>query len=85
MNTIFSFLKKLKKNNNRVWFKTHKDEYDKARAEFAAFLTVLIAEIGKFDKSVRYLEPQDTMFRIYRDGFSRTIICSTVSTVKGSM
>ena len=72
MNTIFSFLKKLKKNNNRVWFKAHKDEYDKARAEFEAFLAALIAEIGKFDKSVRYLEPQDTMFRIYRDmRFSR--------------
>lgn len=67
MNTIFSFLKKLKKNNNRIWFKAHKDEYDKAKAEFEAFLMLLIAEISKFDKSIRYLEPQDTIFRIYRD------------------
>lgn len=67
MDTIFSFLKKLEKNNNRNWFRIHKDEYDKAKAEFAAFLVVLIAEIGKFDKSVRYLEPQDVIFRIYRD------------------
>ena len=67
MNTIFSFLKELKKNNNRVWFKAHKGEYDKAKAEFETFLTLLIAEISKFDKSVNYLEPHDTIFRIYRD------------------
>ena len=67
MNAILSFLKDLEKNNNRTWFKAHKSEYDKARAEFEEFLALLIAEIGKFDQSIKYLEPRDTIFRIYRD------------------
>jgi len=67
MKKIFSFLKKLEKNNNRTWFNAHRDEYDKAKAEFEEFLAVLIAEIAKFDKSIKYLEPRDTIFRIYRD------------------
>ncbi|MEQ9220021.1 MAG: DUF2461 family protein [Cyclobacteriaceae bacterium] len=38
----FQFLKSLKKNNDRDWFKDHKKEYEKAKNEFIDFMDALI-------------------------------------------
>lgn len=67
MKTTLSFLKKLKKNNNRDWFKAHKDEYDSAREEFAAVVDKLIKGISRFDPEMAGTNAEDCLFRIYRD------------------
>lgn len=64
---IFDFLKQLVANNNRDWFKAHKDEYDAAWSLFHQIVESLIQEISKFDASVGYLTPKDCIYRLYRD------------------
>lgn len=64
---IFDFLEELGANNNRDWFNTHRDQYDKARAEFDKLLTAVISRIALFDESIRGVEAKDCTYRIYRD------------------
>ncbi len=61
------FLKKLKKNNNREWFHSHKDEYEESikfpMQCFIASMQPYFADFApQFDVS-----PKRSMFRIYRD------------------
>lgn len=66
----FSFLRKLKKNNNRVWFSKHKSEFQDAHNQFKDFVHELTEEIAGFDNSVSkaLMDPKTTkIFRIYRD------------------
>src|SRR3989304_4261485 len=65
--STLTFLKKLKKNNNREWFNANKHLYDDARYDFEVFVFDLIQNISVFDESVSGLEPKDCLFRIYRD------------------
>ncbi|HOW83368.1 MAG TPA: DUF2461 domain-containing protein [Spirochaetota bacterium] len=70
--STLDFLKGLGANNNREWFKAHRADYDRARADFELFLGCLISLVAKFDPPVGRLAPEDCMFRIYRDTrFSR--------------
>jgi len=64
---IISFLKELKKNNDREWFKANKDKYDEARAEFVTMVEYLIRALSSFNPAIKNLEPKDAIFRIYRD------------------
>lgn len=67
-----NFLSALKQNNNRDWFNAHKEDYERARENFADFLEALIVATARFDESISWLEPEDCMFRIHRDlRFSR--------------
>ena len=63
----FSFLKPLKKNNNREWYHANKDLYLEAKEEFEHITELLIHEISKFDRSILGLTPKDCIFRIFRD------------------
>ena len=65
--TTIDFLKKLSRNNNRDWFKSHKKLYDDARYDFEVFVFELIQKISEYDESVSGLEPKDCLFRIYKD------------------
>ena len=60
--TVFTFLKKLEKNNNRDWFAEHKSDYVKAHEHFKAFAEKLNAGMQKQD----HIEKMK-LFRIYRD------------------
>lgn len=64
---ILPFLSDLAENNNREWFADNKARYDEARAEMLDLTAVLIKRIGEFDPEIKYLEPKDCLFRIYRD------------------
>ena len=64
---ILNFIKDLTENNNREWFQENKPRYEVARKEFTELTEKLIRGIGEFDPEVRYLEPKECMFRIYRD------------------
>lgn len=67
---LFHFLKRLKRNNNREWFQTHKDEYVAHAHEPAVrFITDFAAAL--YDISPYLVsDPRSTrgsLFRIYRD------------------
>jgi uncharacterized protein (TIGR02453 family) len=64
---VLSFLKKLKKNNNKPWFDANRHLYVEAKAEFEAFVSSLIATYGKHDPAIAHLLPKDCIFRINRD------------------
>ncbi len=65
---IFSFLKALKKNNNRDWFEKNKPKYLTAKAEFELLIHDVIKGISKFDKKISPdMEAKDCVFRIYKD------------------
>lgn len=64
---IFQFLKELAANNNREWFQAHKPMYEQVRNDFEELLGQVIARISTFDESIRYVEPKQCTYRIYRD------------------
>src|SRR6478735_2156532 len=66
-NRTFSFLNKLKKNNNKVWFDKNKDEFIELKNEFEGFVNDLIAKLEKFDPALSNLEAKNCTFRIYKD------------------
>ena len=49
MKTSLSFIKDLKKNNNKEWFHANRPRYDEARAEFLALIESIVSEIRLFD------------------------------------
>ncbi|MDF2437160.1 MAG: hypothetical protein K0Q95_1536 [Bacteroidota bacterium] len=65
--STFDFLSKLKKNNSKEWFDKNRAEYEIAKTNHKEFINELIQSIGKFDPSVKSLEPKNCIFRINRD------------------
>jgi uncharacterized protein (TIGR02453 family) len=65
--SVMSFLKDLKKNNNREWFDANRNRYQEARQAFELYLSVVMGEIQKFDKEAVNAAPKDCIFRIFRD------------------
>lgn len=67
MKETLNFLRDLEKNNNRVWFNTNKERYQKVLKKWNAFCESLITEIGRFDADIAPLTIKDCTYRIYRD------------------
>lgn len=67
MKEILDFLRDLEKNNNREWFNSHKEQYQRVLKKWNAFCESLIAEIGRFDKDIAPLTIKECTYRIYRD------------------
>lgn len=65
--STLTFLKNLKKNNNKVWFDQNKEKYLVARADFENFVNELLQRMISFDPDVKELEAKKCMFRINRD------------------
>jgi uncharacterized protein (TIGR02453 family) len=62
------FLAELAQNNNREWFQTHKEFYDKAQENVIAFAGELITALSKMDTGVdASVEAKKCVMRIYRD------------------
>lgn len=61
------FLKDLSKNNNKPWFDAHRNQYEEAKTDFAAFIQTVIDKHGKKDTGIAHLKAKDCMFRINRD------------------
>ena len=63
----FSFLSRLKRNNNKPWFDKHKDEY----LDIKSYMEMLAADIsngiGDFDEFTGTQDPKKSVFRIYKD------------------
>lgn len=60
--STFRFLKQLKANNNRDWFKANKEIYTEANENAKAFLEAVETTLNKFDQIEK-----KKLFRIYRD------------------
>lgn len=63
---VFEFLKKIKKNNNRVWFNQHKDIYLEQYQSVVHFADLLIAKMNQHD-NIETPSGKKAVFRIYRD------------------
>ena len=62
----FHFLNQIALNNNKPWFEKNRPLYDKARAEYLAFVTKLVEGIRKIEV-IPEKEPAKYVQRIYRD------------------
>ena len=62
-----SFLKELKKNNNKTWFDNHKSKYLSAKIDFENFVHEIIITISAFDDDIKELQAKNCTFRINRD------------------
>lgn len=67
MKELFKFLKELRENNDREWFKANKDRYDVLHKEFIGVVEQLIHRIAAFDPEIGGLEAKSCVYRIYRD------------------
>jgi len=65
--STLTFLKALSKNNNKIWFDAHRNEYLDAKADFEKFVSDLLAKTAKFDSDIIGLQVKDCVFRINRD------------------
>ncbi len=64
---ILKFLEDIKKNNNREWFLSHRDEYLFVREDFEKEISKAILAIAEFDPSIKHITPKDAMYRFNRD------------------
>jgi uncharacterized protein (TIGR02453 family) len=64
---ILTFLAKLAKNNDRVWFEKNKATYLEAKDNYEAFVKKVLDELIKFNPELGGLNPKKLPFRIYRD------------------
>ncbi len=63
----FSFLKSLKKNNDKAWFDAHRPAYETAKKEVEQFVQSVIDAQSKTDSSIAAIKAKETLFRINRD------------------
>lgn len=67
MERVYSFLKDLKKNNNREWFNAHKDRYLEVKRFVDEFTQKVLNAMTPIDSRIGHLSPSDCTYRIYRD------------------
>ena len=61
------FLKKLAKNNNKVWFDNNREAYQAAKADFELFVTQVLEKLAVTDPMFAQQKAKDCIFRIFRD------------------
>src|SRR4051812_9211146 len=66
MKPVLTFLKQLKKNNNRVWFEAHRPAYEVAKGRFEALVQRLIDGLRPVE-DLGDLQATDCVMRIFRD------------------
>jgi uncharacterized protein (TIGR02453 family) len=65
--STISFLKTLKKNNNKPWFDNNREKYLDAKNNFEEFVGSLLSKMILFDEDLKDLIPKNCTFRINRD------------------
>lgn len=65
--STISFLKTLKKNNNKSWFDNNREKYLDAKNNFEEFVGSLLSKMILFDEDLKDLIPKNCTFRINRD------------------
>ena len=64
---IMAFLRQLAINNDRIWFKARKEQFDILRRAWEQDMERLIGLVADFDPQARGLAVKDSVYRIYRD------------------
>lgn len=64
---IINFLEGLQQNNNRVWYKEHKKEYQAAHEEFIKIVDAIMLELAPSDSRLLENAPRDLTFKLVRD------------------
>jgi uncharacterized protein (TIGR02453 family) len=67
MKDYFKFLKELRENNNREWFKKNKVRHEVLHREYINVVQQLIGKIAIFDAEIAGLDAKSCIYRIYRD------------------
>lgn len=65
--STLTFLKNLKRNNNKPWFDEHRKVYESAKKDFEQFIQIIIDKHGKKDTGISGLKAKECLFRINRD------------------
>ncbi len=65
--STLSFLKSLKKNNNREWFELNRKKYEAAKEDFGNLVADVLQDFAKTNDSIAHLTPRECVFRINRD------------------
>jgi len=61
------FLKDLRKNNNKPWFDSHRQQYQAAREDFEQLIEKVIKEMSVYDPDLATVTAKNAIFRINRD------------------
>lgn len=64
---VYGFLTKLVSNNNRDWFKAHRDEYLEMNNNVDQLAQLLISLVAEVDPTAARMQVRDVTYRIYRD------------------
>lgn len=64
--SVFDFLKKLKKNNDRDWFNANKKEYLSVNENVISLADCVLAGLNKID-TIETISGKKSLYRIYRD------------------
>jgi len=64
---LSTFLANLAANNEKGWFEANRAEFQALRDDFHAFVGEVIADTARWDDTVRWVDPKDCVYRIYRD------------------
>lgn len=64
--SVFTFLRDIKKHNNRVWFNANKDTYLEQHQSIVDFADLLITKMNRHD-NIETPSGKRAVFRIYRD------------------
>lgn len=62
-----SFLRRLKKNNDKAWFNEHRKDYEAAKADFEDFINILLKELTPLEPALATQKAKDCIYRIFRD------------------
>ncbi|MDE3185494.1 MAG: DUF2461 domain-containing protein [Bacteroidota bacterium] len=65
--STISFLKSLKKNNNKPWFDNNREKYLGAKNNFEEFVEELLQKMVLIDEDIKGLSAKNCCFRINRD------------------
>ena len=64
--SVFTFLKQLRKNNNREWFNAHKHDFLQQQGFVEVFAEALLSDLNTHDL-IETLSGKKSLHRIYRD------------------
>ena len=65
--STLTFLKDLKRNNNKPWFDQHRQRYEAAKQDFEQFISSVLQKFSSRDEDIRTLTAKECLFRINRD------------------
>jgi uncharacterized protein (TIGR02453 family) len=65
--STLTYIKKLAKNNNKLWFDLNRNLFEDAKNDFEYLVAQILETLGKIDPDIAPLKAKDCTFRQYRD------------------